>query len=99
VISLVDAFNGDAVAKSAPSTALADPNWVKQCQLYESWIAYLVWVWVRGERREGQQKKVILVQAINNMLAAITVGPAAPQCFGISARFLRRNPCSQQLPI
>jgi beta-mannosidase len=29
VISLVDAFNGDAVAKSAPSTALADPNWVK----------------------------------------------------------------------
>jgi beta-mannosidase len=29
VISLVDAFNRDAVAKSAPSTALADPNWVK----------------------------------------------------------------------
>ena len=26
VISLVDAFNRDAVAKSVPSTALADPN-------------------------------------------------------------------------
>jgi hypothetical protein len=29
VFSLVDEFNDDAVAKSAPSTALADPNWVK----------------------------------------------------------------------
>jgi beta-mannosidase len=27
--SLVDAFNPDAVAKSAPATAQADPNWVK----------------------------------------------------------------------
>jgi beta-mannosidase len=29
MISLVDAFNPDAVAKSAPRTAQADPNWVK----------------------------------------------------------------------
>jgi beta-mannosidase len=27
VISLIDAFNRDALAKSAPSTAPADPNW------------------------------------------------------------------------
>jgi hypothetical protein len=29
MISLVDAFNPDAAAKSAPRTAQADPNWVK----------------------------------------------------------------------
>jgi hypothetical protein len=39
-------------------------------------IAYLVRA--RGERREGQQKKVILVRAINNMIAAIACSQQLP---------------------
>jgi hypothetical protein len=80
----------DGVLSSLPRSVSLQKFFIAAC-VRANQVATIVGDYRFWRPNHGSGTLCSLVDAFN--------GDALAKCFGISARFLRRNPCSQQLPI